>query len=37
MHRLDGDHYQARATMPLAWVLKRRFLAALGWTIRLVS
>jgi Uma2 family endonuclease len=21
MYRLDGDHYQARATMPLAWVL----------------
>ncbi|MFI9644159.1 Uma2 family endonuclease [Micromonospora sp. NPDC051925] len=21
MHRLDGDHYAVRATMPLAWVL----------------
>lgn len=24
MHRLDGDHYVARATMPLAWVLNTR-------------
>jgi len=21
MHRLDGDHYAVRASMPLAWVL----------------
>jgi hypothetical protein len=21
MHRLDGDHYSVRATMPLVWVL----------------
>ncbi|MEU5943688.1 hypothetical protein ABZ807_32070 [Micromonospora sp. NPDC047548] len=21
MHRLDGEHYAVRATMPLAWVL----------------
>ncbi|MCG5470447.1 Uma2 family endonuclease [Micromonospora sp. LAH09] len=24
MHRLDGDQYVARATMPLAWVLNTR-------------